>query len=358
MINGFFEIMVQLRQLVTDSVYGAKRTTVAGIGKAAAKATHLFLPHHSQTTKELNPERRRRKSADTVHHQHASDDDVARIRAENSWLRKRVAELEQQLQETKTDLEQQRKLASGLSRLRASNVVVGKKLGQGAHGAVYRGQWRGVTCALKFVQAKVAESLAKEFQMMDQFDHPKIVQLYGIVEDDGNVPSTWPDGLKPPCLVMEHMGFLLDINGETVNVRTLVDFCKHTRHLRQNPNYWIRICGMLAGVARGLSYLHSNGVLHRDVKGVNLLLDARGTLKLADFGLARPFAKGIANRGKSSLSSACSAKLFESNSAVKASGLTIAAGTYTHSKFDRRSFAKSRFPFLIACLSPLQWHRK
>lgn len=37
---------------------------------------------------------------------------------------------------------------------------------------------------------------------------------------------------------------------------------------------------------RGLEHCHSHGVLHRDIKGANLLIDNNGILKIADFGLA------------------------------------------------------------------------
>lgn len=43
----------------------------------------------------------------------------------------------------------------------------------------------------------------------------------------------------------------------------------------------------------GLHYLHSNNVLHRDIKASNLLINNQGVLKLADFGLARPVSSKV-----------------------------------------------------------------
>jgi cyclin-dependent kinase 10 len=40
-------------------------------------------------------------------------------------------------------------------------------------------------------------------------------------------------------------------------------------------------------VFRGLSYLHSNFIVHRDLKVSNLLMTDKGCVKIADFGLAR-----------------------------------------------------------------------
>lgn len=46
---------------------------------------------------------------------------------------------------------------------------------------------------------------------------------------------------------------------------------------------------LMKQLLKGLYFCHSNGVLHRDLKASNILIDSNGVLKLADFGLARPF---------------------------------------------------------------------
>merc|ERR1712137_210457 len=46
---------------------------------------------------------------------------------------------------------------------------------------------------------------------------------------------------------------------------------------------------LIKQLLQGVHYLHSNWVLHRDLKTANLLLNNQGILKIADFGLAREF---------------------------------------------------------------------
>ena len=63
----------------------------------------------------------------------------------------------------------------------------------------------------------------------------------------------------------------------------------------KRPTYWQSVANIGRQVADALDYAHKQGVLHRDVKPSNLLLDMRGTVWVTDFGLAKVAGPGAEN---------------------------------------------------------------
>ncbi|KAG0249125.1 hypothetical protein DFQ27_000351, partial [Actinomortierella ambigua] len=91
--------------------------------------------------------------------------------------------------------------------------------------------------------------------------HPNIVRLDSVQEEPGIV-----------TLIMEHCaGGDLEDHGFRLGPSVLSDAA---------------VAKILLPVAKGLSHLHEVGIAHRDLKLENVLLDAQGTTKIRDFGLA------------------------------------------------------------------------
>ncbi|XP_055811285.1 mitogen-activated protein kinase kinase kinase 5-like isoform X2 [Solanum dulcamara] len=147
----------------------------------------------------------------------------------------------------------------------------GKLLGRGTYGSVYEATNRetGALCAMKEVDlnpdhptsAECIKQLEQEIRVLRQLKHQNIVQYYGseIMEDSF-------------CIYLEyvHPGSINKFVRDHGGAMTESIVRNFTRH-----------------VVSGLAYLHSTKTIHRDIKGANLLVDASGIVKLADFGLAK-----------------------------------------------------------------------
>jgi len=168
------------------------------------------------------------------------------------------------------------------------------ELGNGASGRVIKGRYRvtGQDVAIKILRAercadagdeRALEELAKEILMLRAARHPNIVSFVGASIRDG----------APPILVLELMP-RGDLYRALDNPRYAPVF-KWARALgpdgkpRPYSGYNRRIA---LDVARGLAYLHSRGIVHLDVKSLNVLLAHDLTAKLADCGAARALGDG------------------------------------------------------------------
>ena len=136
-------------------------------------------------------------------------------------------------------------------------------LGRGANSIVFRA-WdpvRGEDVALKQILLRgprVLERVQREVETQLQLEHPNLVRLLGC------------GGRTEPYLVMDY-----------VEGRSLSDVIPE---LAGNPRRAVRI---LLGAARGMAYAHAAGVIHRDLKPGNILVEPGDRARVADFGLAK-----------------------------------------------------------------------
>ncbi|KAL0354083.1 UNVERIFIED_CONTAM: putative serine/threonine-protein kinase [Sesamum angustifolium] len=145
------------------------------------------------------------------------------------------------------------------------------KIGQGTYSSVYKGRdlLHNKVVALKKVRfdnmdPESVKFMAREILILRRLDHPNIIKLEGLVT------SRTSSSLYLVFEYMEH-----DLTG-----LASLPGIKFTE-----PQVKCYMQQLLSG----LDYCHSHGVLHRDIKGSNLLIDNHGILKIADFGLASYF---------------------------------------------------------------------
>jgi serine/threonine protein kinase len=135
-----------------------------------------------------------------------------------------------------------------------------KELGQGAQGLVFLAN---DTQLERLVAIKVLHShsvtTADEAKIVSRLQHPNIVALYDTLVHNGH-----------PCLVFEY------VKGQTL--AQLIG-----RDGAMGP---IAAVEMICGVLEGLAYAHEQGLIHRDIKPHNVMLDEQNRPRLMDFGIA------------------------------------------------------------------------
>jgi serine/threonine protein kinase len=147
-------------------------------------------------------------------------------------------------------------------------LVFDKKLCAGSFGQIYLGRWRGQVTVIKSIEGSFSEDdkahFIREVQIMSQCRDKHITQFYGASLEPGRA-----------CLLMEHMehGSLYQVLEKPLSPP-----------LQKQ---------MALEIARGLQYLHTRGILHRDLKSANVLVNADHHAKLSDFGLSQTRATSV-----------------------------------------------------------------
>ncbi len=148
-------------------------------------------------------------------------------------------------------------------------------IGCGGMGAVYKARQPNLDrlVALKILPPSLAESPAfterfsREGRLLAKLSHPNIVGIHDFGEGGGFF-----------FLLMEYV--------DGVNLRQAM------RAGRFTPE---QAMGVVPEVCEALQFAHDEGVLHRDIKPENILLDAKGRVKIADFGIAKLIGEGAAD---------------------------------------------------------------
>ena len=155
-----------------------------------------------------------------------------------------------------------------------------KMIARGSYGVVYKANSSGGCSDKKYVAMKkiimhneAADGFPltslREIKMLRSIDHPNCVKLLDVVVSDTK---------------------------DSQSIYLVLEYCEHdlgtllqTKMVRFSES---EVKSLTLQLLKGLSFIHSLGIIHRDIKLSNLLYDRMGTLKICDFGLARIAVKG------------------------------------------------------------------
>ncbi|KAG8957454.1 kinase subunit of RNA polymerase II carboxy-terminal domain kinase I [Tulasnella sp. 419] len=145
------------------------------------------------------------------------------------------------------------------------------QVGEGTFGKVYKARnvVTGSLVALKRIKVEAEKdgfpvTAMREIKLLQSMRHENVITLYEMMVAKGNV-----------YMVFEYMEH--DLTG----ILSQTHFSFTEAHLKS-------LCRQMLA---GLEYLHHKGIIHRDMKGANILVNSKGELRLGDFGLARLYQK-------------------------------------------------------------------
>jgi len=161
----------------------------------------------------------------------------------------------------------------------------GEEIGRGAYGSVSVVEYYGVQCAAKEVHSillefvgpdereRMIELVMKECHLLSSLRHPNVVSFIGMFYKKADTRDR--SGPHAPVLVMELMQYSLSSLLEKY----------------QNIPVYVKV-SILYDVSAGLSYLHSQNIVHRSICSNDILVGKHLEAKIADFGVATKLEPG------------------------------------------------------------------
>ncbi|KAG0236479.1 hypothetical protein BGW42_003385 [Actinomortierella wolfii] len=150
-----------------------------------------------------------------------------------------------------------------------ANLTIGNLIGSGKYGSVYHGRWNLRKVAVKkfdFTKQDaqtVDQAVKQEIEILERLRDAHIIQFYGTTYHENRL-----------VLIMEF--------AEGGSLKGAID----SGRLAAGTNAWEERMRIARDIARGLHFIHTLRILHRDLKSANVLLTKHMDVKLADFGLA------------------------------------------------------------------------
>uniref|UniRef100_A0A1I8BFI0 Raf homolog serine/threonine-protein kinase n=1 Tax=Meloidogyne hapla TaxID=6305 RepID=A0A1I8BFI0_MELHA len=149
--------------------------------------------------------------------------------------------------------------------IRSENVIMKEKIGNGSFGTVYKADYFGTVAVKKLNITNPGPELSLAFKnevtVLRKARHGNVLNFLGVIkEPELAIVTQWCSGSS----LYRHLHVLepkVDFE-----LQTILDICKQ--------------------ISQGMNYLHSRGVIHRDLKTNNIFLAEGTSVKIGDFGLA------------------------------------------------------------------------
>ncbi|CAN1195228.1 Serine/threonine-protein kinase STY13 [Linum perenne] len=171
-----------------------------------------------------------------------------------------------------------------------SKLIIKSVIARGTFGTVHRGIYDGLDVAVKLLDwgeeghrsdaeiASLRSAFTQEVAVWHKLDHPNVTKFIGATIGSANLQLQTENG---------HIGMPSNI------CCVVVEYCpggalkSYLIKNRRRKLAFKVVMQLALDLARGMSYLHTMKIVHRDVKTENMLLDKSRTVKIADFGVAR-----------------------------------------------------------------------